>query len=122
MRNILVVLLLVSIALAAAAQHETQPTYVLHGTFSGADNNTYRSLPFEVPRGTHRITIVFSHTQVEQRTVIDLGLYDPDRLRGWSGSDKKWRKKNGGGELKSRPRKHVQGKKKSAGGRRKLED
>lgn len=92
MRKILGILIMMTAAMVAAAQraNETQPTYVLHGKFSGADNNTYRSLPFEVPRGTHRITIVFSHTQAEQRTVIDLGLYDPDRLRGWSGSDKKW--------------------------------
>lgn len=69
---------------------ETQPTYVLTGKFVDADNNTYRALPFEVPAGTHRITIVFSHTARDQRTVIDLGLYDPDRLRGWSGSDKSW--------------------------------
>lgn len=74
----------------ATAAAQTPPTYVLTGKFADADNNTYRALPFEVPAGTHRLTIVFSHTAADQRTVIDLGLYDPDRLRGWSGSDKSW--------------------------------
>jgi hypothetical protein len=92
MKRILELLLVLSLTLSAAAQQaaETQPTYTLRGRFVDADNNTYRSLPFDVPAGTHRLTIVFSHTQAEQRTVIDLGLYDPNRLRGWSGSDKNW--------------------------------
>jgi hypothetical protein len=92
MRTILALFSILILGLIAAAQQqgETQPTYVLRGKFADTDNNTYRSLPFEVPAGTRRITIVFSHTQAEQRTVIDLGLYDTERLRGWSGSDKKW--------------------------------
>src|SRR5690349_10113414 len=79
MRRMLEVLLVSSLALFAVAQQavETQPTYTLRGKFIDTDNNTYRSLPFTVPAGTHRITIVFSHTQAEKRTVIDLGLYDP---------------------------------------------
>src|ERR1041384_971578 len=92
MRTILALFSILIPGLIAAAQQqgETQPTYVLRGKFADTDNNTYRALPFEVPAGTRRITIVFSHTQAEQRTVIDLGLYDTERLRGWSGSDKKW--------------------------------
>lgn len=72
------------------APPQPQPNYVLSGKLTESDNHTYRSLPFEVKAGTRRVTIVFSHTAADQRTVIDLGLYDPQRLRGWSGSDKKW--------------------------------
>jgi hypothetical protein len=92
LRRFLGIALLLFAAIGGIAQGpaETQPTYVLKGQFTGADNNTYRALSFEVPAGTHRITVVFSNTAVDQRTVIDLGMYDPDRLRGWSGSDKKW--------------------------------
>ncbi len=45
-------------------------------------------MPFDVPAGTRRISIVFSRTAGEERTVIDLGLFDPQGFRGWSGSDK----------------------------------
>jgi hypothetical protein len=34
-----------------------QPDIVLTGTFSGADNHTYREIPFKVPAGTGRTTI-----------------------------------------------------------------
>jgi hypothetical protein len=87
------ILLLIGLAAAALAQPApapSAPTYVLRGTLTSADLHTYRLLPFDVPAGTRRITIVFDHTQREQRTVIDLGLFDPQRARGWSGSDKRW--------------------------------
>ena len=64
------------------------PDIVLKGSISGADNQTYRSLPFEVPAGVGRITISFHHTGAEQHTTIDLGLFDAERFRGWSGGDK----------------------------------
>jgi predicted metal-dependent phosphoesterase TrpH len=63
-------------------------TYVLEGSFDGRDHQTYRLLPFQVPRGTRRITVEFAHTGHEDKTVIDLGLFDPERFRGWSGGDK----------------------------------
>ena len=92
MKRILEVFLVLSLSLSGAGQQlvQTEPTYTLRGRFVDTDNNTYRSLPFDVPAGTHRVTIVFAHTQAEQHTVIDLGVFDPNRLRGWSGSDKKW--------------------------------
>jgi hypothetical protein len=85
-----------SVAQPKQAQQATQqarasePAYVLRGTVTDADLHTYKLLPFDVPAGTRRITVIFSHTGVEQRTTIDLGLYDSQRFRGWSGSDKKW--------------------------------
>jgi hypothetical protein len=61
---------------------------VLKGTLNGNDNGAYRDLPFRVPAGIKRLTVIFSHTGAEQHTVIDLGLFDAERFRGWSGGDK----------------------------------
>lgn len=72
---------------SALAQTRT-PDVVLKGTISGADNQTYRALPFEVPQGVGRITITFTYSGHEQHTTIDLGLFDNERFRGWSGGNK----------------------------------
>jgi hypothetical protein len=60
----------------------------LRGVLTRADHETYVELPFEVPAGVRRLTVRFSYTGREQRATIDLGLFDPDRFRGWSGGDK----------------------------------
>ncbi len=44
--------------------------------------------PNQILRGT--ITVLFSQTGRAEKTVIDLGLFDPERFRGWSGSNKNW--------------------------------
>jgi predicted metal-dependent phosphoesterase TrpH len=41
-----------------------------------------------VPSGTKRLTIHFSYTGRDQKTVLDIGILDPERFRGWSGGDK----------------------------------
>jgi len=64
------------------------PTYVLEGDINGRDNETYRRLPFQVAPGTRRITVEFTYTGHQEKTVIDIGLFDPERFRGWSGGDK----------------------------------
>ncbi len=64
------------------------PDVVLKGHLTGADHQTYKDLPFEVPAGVTRITVKFSYTGREQKATIDLGLYDPDGFRGWSGGNK----------------------------------
>lgn len=61
---------------------------VLRGDLTGADHQTYREIPFEVPAGTGRITVEVSYTGREARTTVDLGLRDPERFRGWSGGNK----------------------------------
>ena len=61
---------------------------VLSGQITRADHETYIELPFEVPPGVERLTVAFSYDTREQRTTIDLGLFDPERFRGWSGGDK----------------------------------
>lgn len=61
------------------------PEQILTGTLTGADHEHYREVPFDVPEGVTRIDIRFAYDGKEQRSVIDLGLLDPERFRGWGG-------------------------------------
>jgi hypothetical protein len=61
---------------------------ILNGTMTGAANETYREVPFEIPAGIARLTVEFSFTGRDRKTALDLGLRDPVRWRGWSGGDK----------------------------------
>ena len=77
------------------AGHEL-PDLVLHGELDGKDNQTYRTLPFDVPAGSSRITVQFDYSGHDgEHTTIDLGLLGPDGFhsqdgfRGWSGGSKK---------------------------------
>lgn len=70
------------------AQSTTSPDIVLKGTISGSQNNTYVEVPFQVPDGIVSITVTFHYTQREQHTALDLGIFDPERFRGWSGGNK----------------------------------
>jgi len=63
-------------------------TLTLTGVMTGADHQTYREVPFRVLAGTTAITVEFAYTGREQKSVIDLGLRDPQRFRGWSGGNK----------------------------------
>ncbi|MET0504005.1 MAG: CehA/McbA family metallohydrolase [Luteibacter sp.] len=80
---------------AATALAERAPDLVLRGDLTGADQHTYREVPFEVPGGTSRITIDVDYTGRDERTTIDLGLLGPngfagqDGFRGWSGGSKR---------------------------------
>ena len=64
------------------------PDLVLHRTVTYADRQTYIELPFETPEGITRITIESSYTERDKHTTIDLGLFDNERFRGWSGGNK----------------------------------
>lgn len=72
--------------LAATAAYPADLT--LTGTLTRADHETYREVPFDVPAGVRRITVAFDYTGREQKAVIDIGLRDPQRFRGWSGGNK----------------------------------
>lgn len=85
LRSIFALFLVWGTAVRAA---EPVPDLVLKGTLTGADHQTYRELPFRVPAHTSRITVAFSYTGQAQKSVIDLGLRDPERFRGWSGGNK----------------------------------
>lgn len=82
-------ILLVLAACTAAPPPAASPVQiVLTGEITRADHQTYREIPFEVPPGTGRIAIDFAYTGKDQRTVIDIGLRDPNGQRGWSGGNK----------------------------------
>ncbi|HOY76645.1 MAG TPA: CehA/McbA family metallohydrolase [Hyphomonadaceae bacterium] len=88
MRHVLIPAAFALTACVSTPASAPEPTTVsLTGQITGADHQTYRELPFVVPAGTHRITIDFSYDK-ENRTVIDLGLRDPQGQRGWSGGNK----------------------------------
>lgn len=60
----------------------------LRGTVTYINNQTYVEVPFVVPKGVTRVTVDFSYTERDKRTTIDLGLFDGERFRGWSGGNK----------------------------------
>ena len=66
-----------------------KPDLVLTGEITGADHQTYKPVTFEVPAGVASLSVAFDYTGRENRTVVDLGLLDPQRFRGWSGGNKK---------------------------------
>ncbi len=41
-----------------------------------------------MPKGVTRVTVDFSYTERDKHTTIDLGLFDGERFRGWSGGNK----------------------------------
>jgi len=67
---------------------DTPADITLTGVLTREDHETYRELPFDVPPGVEAVTISFRHTKKEERATIDLGVFDGERFRGWSGSDK----------------------------------
>ena len=81
-----------AVALAAAllltGAGAPEPDLTLTGVMTGADHETYREVPFRVPAGVSQVTVEFAYTGREQRSVIDIGLRDPQRFRGWSGGNK----------------------------------
>lgn len=88
-RSAIVAALFVIFALLNICQaQQTPPDLVLHRTVTYADHQTYIELPFEVPQGITRVTIESSYTERDQHTTIDLGLFDGERFRGWSGGNK----------------------------------
>ena len=69
----------------AAAQGDAVPYQTLTGALTRADHERYREIPFVLPEGVTRLTVRFSYGGKDQHSVIDLGLADPERFRGWSG-------------------------------------
>lgn len=81
--------LIAALALASctSAPAPDAPPVTITGEITRADHQTYREIPFNVPAGATRITINFSYAK-DNRTVIDLGVRDPQGQRGWSGGNK----------------------------------
>lgn len=88
MRTLLPALTAVAIGLGAASPAGAaapRPDLTLHGAISDKDLHSYLEAPFDVPEGVTRLTVEFSQDGTDQRTTIDLGVWDPQRFRGWSG-------------------------------------
>ncbi len=76
-------------SLAAAQTPARAPDLALSGTISGADHQRYLRAPFAMPEGVDRLVVAFDYDQREQKTVIDLGIADPNGFRGASGGNKR---------------------------------
>ncbi len=81
MRVRLLLAALACLATPAAAQEADR---TVTGEITGADHQTYKAIPFDVPAGVERITVRLTYDKAN-RTVVDLGIFDPQRFRGWSG-------------------------------------
>ncbi len=73
---------------AVEAQSAPAPNLVLSGEVHPSQKQSYFEMPFAVPSGVHRITVSFENLGRDQKTVLDLGIADPDRFRGASGGNK----------------------------------
>lgn len=76
--------LAVAAALLVAAAPATAQDVSVTGELTRADVETYREVPIRVPADVERVTIRLTYDKAE-RTVVDLGVWDPVRFRGWSG-------------------------------------
>jgi hypothetical protein len=59
----------------------------LRGVITHENHETYVEVPFAVPEDTERLTVTFEYDRAN-RTVIDLGIRDPNGFRGWSGGNR----------------------------------
>jgi hypothetical protein len=66
----------------------TPQDIVLTGTLGDADRGTYRELPFAVPQGVTKLTIDVAGADHDKGVYLVLGVYDPQRERGWGGAIK----------------------------------
>lgn len=71
-----------------AATHSAANDLTLTGTITGAQSGGYVHVPFQAPPGMERITVTFGYTNHEHHSILDIGMRDPERFRGWSGGDK----------------------------------
>jgi hypothetical protein len=67
---------------------QREPDVVLRGTVTYADRQTYLELPFTVGKDVSRISVDLSYTEHDKHTNLDLGVFDSERFRGWSGGNK----------------------------------
>jgi len=70
------------------AQGKEEPDLVLTGTVDRSDYQRNVSVPFAVPAGVTRMAVELTYTRPDGKAVINLGLFDGERFRGWSGSNK----------------------------------
>jgi hypothetical protein len=76
------------LAWASLVSAQQQPDVLLNGVIDRADYQKYKEVTFTVPDGVTRLSVEFTYTGREQQTVVDLGVFDGERFRGWSGGNK----------------------------------
>jgi hypothetical protein len=75
---------------SCAYAQQGKPDLVLRGTVTYADRQTYLELPFTVGPDVTRVAVELSYTEHDKHTNIDLGVFDSERFRGWSGGNKNY--------------------------------
>jgi len=75
-------------AVGPLAVAQAGPSLVLQGVVHASQAQTYLEVPFQVPSGVHRVSVNFENPGKGEGTVLDLGIADPYRFRGESGSNK----------------------------------
>ncbi|MGP1353884.1 MAG: CehA/McbA family metallohydrolase [Parasphingopyxis sp.] len=81
------IIALVALFIWERAANAQTPDMVLTGTISGTDHQSYIERRFAVPDGVTALTVTFEYDR-DANVVIDLGLFDGERFRGWSGGNK----------------------------------
>jgi len=81
-------LLLCAFAGTEGHAQQGKPDLVLRGTVTYDNRQTYLELPFAVGKDLTRVSVELSYTQRDKHTSIDLGVFDTERFRGWSGGNK----------------------------------
>ncbi|WP_206244896.1 CehA/McbA family metallohydrolase [Novosphingobium terrae] len=76
------------LAMVQPAMAAPLPDVILTGTLHDADRATYRELLFDVPAGVTKLTIDVDGADPSKGTYLVLGVYDPQRERGWGGAIK----------------------------------
>ncbi len=64
------------------------PDVVVAGILHDTDRGSYRELPFDVPAGVTKLTIDVDGADPAKGAYLVLGVYDPQRERGWGGAIK----------------------------------
>ena len=64
-----------------------KPDLVLTGTVTRRDYQRNVPVSFDVPKGVTRMGVELTYTRPDGKTVINLGLFDGERFRGWSRSE-----------------------------------
>ena len=82
------VLLLCAFASTKGRAQQKKPDLVLRGTVTYADRQIYLELPFTVGKDVTRLSVELSYTEHDKHTNLDLGVFDTERFRGWSGGNK----------------------------------
>ena len=86
--TVITVLFLCAVTGTFGHAQQRKPDLVLRGTVTYANRQTYLELPFSVGKDVTRLSVELSYTQRDKHTNIDLGVFDTERFRGWSGGNK----------------------------------